>query len=89
MITYKIVDDVVKIKHIIKLINDMKNKSRFEGDPHELIEEKIERKYRIVTKTRFYFSGNKPRMKKMKLKKCTKMRREPTSVWLDFCPAVS
>ena len=41
--TYKIVDDVVKIKHIIKLINDMKNKSRFEGDPHELIEEKIKK----------------------------------------------
>ena len=43
MITYKIVDDVVKIKHIIKVINDIKNKSRFEGVPHELIEEKIKK----------------------------------------------
>ena len=43
MITYKIVDDVVKIKHIIKVMNDIKNKSRFEGDPHELIEEKIKK----------------------------------------------
>ncbi len=43
MITYKIVDDVVKIKQIIKVINDIKNKSRFEGDPHELIEEKIKK----------------------------------------------
>ena len=43
MTTYKIVDDVVKIKHIIKVINDIKSKFRFEGDPHELIEEKIKK----------------------------------------------
>ena len=43
MTTYKIVDDVVKIKHIIKVMNDIKNKSRFEGVPQELIEEKIKK----------------------------------------------